>query len=92
MKTCFGTDEKDRFLSNLKLYRSYITIKVLTYVLNILRKRLYLNHFTQNVTQLLRASSAILAAPPRNGKCSSSEKFTFVLLNKLKYKVELTPF
>jgi hypothetical protein len=26
----------------------------------------------------------------RNGKCSSSEKFTFVLLNKLKYKVELT--
>jgi hypothetical protein len=24
VKTCFGTDEKDRFLSNLKLYRSYI--------------------------------------------------------------------
>jgi hypothetical protein len=68
VKTCFGTDEKDRFLSNLKLYRS---------------DKLYLNHITQNVTQLLRASSAILAAPPNNGKCSSSEKFTFVLLNKL---------
>lgn len=26
VKTCFGTDEKDRFLSNLKLYRSYIAI------------------------------------------------------------------
>ena len=26
VKTCFGTDEKDRFLSNLKLYRSDIAI------------------------------------------------------------------
>ena len=42
--------------------------------------------------EILRASSAILAVPPNDGKCSSSEKFTFVLLNKLKNKVELTPF
>ena len=26
VKTCFVTDEKDRFLSNLMLYRSYIAI------------------------------------------------------------------
>jgi RNase P subunit RPR2 len=26
VKTCLGTDEKDRFISNLNLYRSYIAI------------------------------------------------------------------
>jgi hypothetical protein len=40
---------------------------------------------------ILRVSSAILAPPSRNGKCSSLKKFTFVVLNKLKYKVEVAP-
>ena len=39
MKICLDTDEKDRFLSNLKLYRSYIAIIELK--VDLLRYRLH---------------------------------------------------